>query len=362
MYRLLLFVIIFSSQVPALSQDATVVVPDLNGLSVPQAAALLNATALQIGEQTTLKWSSESGLTANTIAGQSVTAGTQVASGTVVDVTVLRAPNMELIYDDNDITLVNLSEQTMDFRSLSFADVNNTARFPASRLTSELRGQLCAQVWSVWRNGPKGLSECRFVQDWLIADNREFHFWTAVNGIQEFAVLENDMEIMRCPAAQVGTETNPLRCQLYYGSAGNGNDVTDFLYFEYTPAAIAIINISDDRWMLTTANTIYSSDPAHAGLGAAFRFGDPQLLSEDFRHSPGNPERLAPGQCIVLTSTPGETAAAFLQPCQIIAARDLNPDAAFWLADFEVDSRSGGRRLNCPAALADRPTVCVVAR
>jgi hypothetical protein len=90
-------------------------------------------------------------------------------------------------------------------------------------------------------------------------------------------------------------------------------------------------------------------------------FGDPDLLPPQFHVSQGDVTRLAPGQCLLLTTlNPAEA-----QPpiaCDVIAARDLLPSVAFWLADFEVESALDGQRRACPAATAGQITVCVMPR
>jgi hypothetical protein len=360
-YRVLLLLLIISLGIVAVrAQDADVMVPDVTGLSIPQAAAALNRAGLLLGQQTALNWTLDSGAAPDLVAAQSVAAGTMVAADTSVDVVVPRTANMQLIYDDNDLTLVNMSDTPADMRGLRFMDVSGTASFAATRLTGELRARQCVQVWSIGRNGPKGINECRFIQNWLSTRNRSEHFWTAVNGIQEFAVLDNTTELARCPAAGIGTEANPLRCQFFYGGGAGGSELTDYIYFAYTPQAIAIINMSEDRWM-PTDGIIYNYNPGIAIPGVTLRFGDPQLFGASSRRSPGEIERLAPGQCIVLTSAPMEADAA-PQPCHVVAQRDLVPQVAFWLADFQVESVTSGRRLGCPAAIAERLTLCILSR
>ena len=85
----------------------SVVMPDLTGMTVPVAAATLNRAGIGIGQETGERWTEESGLPRNTIGAQSVEPGTPVAPGSTVDLTVLRSPNVQVIYDDNDLTLVN---------------------------------------------------------------------------------------------------------------------------------------------------------------------------------------------------------------------------------------------------------------
>ncbi len=55
------------------AQDVSV--PDLTGLNVPQAAALLNRAGLKLGAENAAGWTPESGVPQNTIGGQSIPAG-----------------------------------------------------------------------------------------------------------------------------------------------------------------------------------------------------------------------------------------------------------------------------------------------
>src|SRR3954463_11504474 len=89
-----------------MAQD-TIQVPDLTGMNVPQAAAALNRAGFALGNETGEAWTAESGLQQNRIKSQSVAAGQTAPSGSAIDVTVLRSPNVALVYDDNDLTLVN---------------------------------------------------------------------------------------------------------------------------------------------------------------------------------------------------------------------------------------------------------------
>src|SRR5215468_6303228 len=92
---------------PAFAQDDMVTVPDIMGKAAPNAAALLNRAGLNLGTETRGLWTASSGLPQNSVSAQSVAAGTQAKRGSTIDITVLRAPNVILIYDDKTLTLVN---------------------------------------------------------------------------------------------------------------------------------------------------------------------------------------------------------------------------------------------------------------
>lgn len=345
----------------AQAQTTDVIVPDLTGLNVPQAAAALNAAGLLLGDEISLPWAQTDVLPPGSVSAQSVAAGTTIPAGSAVSVSVLRAPNLRLIYGETYLTLLNPTGETADLRRLSFAGTGSTTFFAATRLASDLRASACVQVWSVARLGPQRLAGCEVIQRWQTTNNRQEHFWTAANGVQEFAVLDDGVPQATCPAAPVGSDASPLQCDFYYSGAEAATTLTDYLYFSYTPDAIALINISEDRWMPTGETPLYNYHPQITVPGAELRFGDPELFPEQFRRGPGEIERLAPGQCLVMTTAPSEVGAA-PEPCTVVAQRDLSPQVAFWLADFEVEGVTTGARATCPAATPEQVTVCIVPR
>lgn len=363
-YRILVFALLLmgAGLLPASAQNGEVVVPDLFGMNVPQAAAALNEVGLTFGEQLAAGWTEDSGTAPNTVGAQSTAFGTTVPAGTAISLLVLRDANMRVIYDDNDLTLVNLSGAAADLTRLSFASTDGSASFAATRLSSDLRPAACVQVWSIARGGAKSLPECEVIQRWLSTGNRAEYFWTAVNGIQEFTILDEGVPLVNCPAAPVGTEGNPFICEFYYAGADDGgSSLTEYLYFAYTAEAIALINVSEDRWMPTASTPIYNYNPGLTMAGLELYFGDPTLFGDPHRRRAGSMSLLAPGQCLVLTNGL-ITADAAPQPCHVIAQRELGSDVAFWLADFEIESVTSDTRQRCPAAVPDQPTLCVVPR
>ena len=357
--QLYTFILIFtlSMTLPSIAQDDTVSVPDLIGMNLPQATALLNTLGLGLGTETAVDLASGNGLPAGAIASQSVDSGTLVSRGTIVNVGVLRSNNVVLIYDDNDLTLLNITNNVANITGLRFAAVEGTspASFAASRWGSNVREQRCLQLWSVAIRDSKPVSGCQDIQ-WLSTNEVGEHFWTQTNGVQQFAIIENGVTRTTCPAAPANSQNNPVRCEFYLAGAGSADDLTSYLYLSYTPSSIAIVNQSEDRWMPTDRTTIYNFNPNIEVEGASLIIGDPALFQ--------NPEtvadltKLAPGQCLVLTTD--QATATLLEPCDIVAQRALSSSVAFWLADFELESATDGQRRICPAANPERPTICVV--
>jgi PASTA domain len=337
---------------PLFAQD-NVTVPDVTGMSLPEASAALNKVGLAVGAETIERWTAESGREQNTISAQSVAPGTSAAPGTAVEITILRTPNALLIYDDNDLTVVNQAGNAFNLRNIRFEALNGSgASFAANRWGDSLRADQCVQVWSVGRNGPKGLDECSTIQNWLVTTNGGEHFWTGAGGITQFAVIQNDVQRAVC---MVG---NPGRCEMFL-SVGNvvPDETTDYVYFAYLADRLAIINTSTDKWMpvgnLVVRNNAVQPFGAIVNVGNAELFGNPQIV--------GRIGRLAPGQCLLFTNSSDE-AQTPPQPCDVIAKLDVGPSVIFWAADFPVESVTDDAERNCPAAVPDRLTLCIMPR
>lgn len=332
----------------AASAQENVAVPDLTGLTVPEAAATLNRVGLMLGAQTGELWTAESGLEQNRIHVQAVAPGATAVVGSAVDVTVLRLPNIVLIYDDNDLTLVNQSSAEIDLTRLTFT-AGDGASFNAGRWSAVLRANQCTQIWSVGRNGPKGMDECRLIQNWLVTTNPAEHFWTS--GTTQFAALLNGAEIATCAI------TNPGRCEFFVPTSASGGDATEYVYFAYTPDRLAIINTSTDRWMpidrLVVRNNYVQPFGAAVNVGDPAIFGSPQTVA--------NIGSLAPGQCLLFTNSSPD-AQTPPQPCDVIARLDIGASVIFWGAAFPVESVTDDRERSCPAATPDKLTLCVIPR
>lgn len=334
------------------AQDAAVTVPDVNGLSVPQAAAVLNRSGLRLGTENNQGWTAESGLPENSINGQTPAAGQSVPFGSAVDVNVLRSANALVIYDDNDLTLVNQTGGEMNLTGITFVAADGAgAQLAGTRWASSLRTGQCTQVWSVGRNGPKGLDECLAIQNWLVTNNAGEHFWTGTGGTTRFNILQNGVLRATCPVA------NPGRCAFFAAGSSTGGDSTDYVYFAYTPDRMAIINISSDRWMTLEGFFVRNNfaefkgvtvSPADASLYGSLG-PDVETVS-----------RLAPGQCILYTNSAPEKDAP-PEPCDVIARLDINPAAIFWGADFGIGS-SDGKERTCPPPQPGRLTICIMPR
>ncbi len=332
--------------------QASVTVPDVTGMTVPVAAAALNHAGLALGHEVGEAWTAESGLAQNTIAVQSVAPGTAVEAGTAIDLTVLHSPNTLLLYDDNDLTLVNQTGADLDLTGLIFqAQDGNQASFAASCWGASLREGRCAQLWSVGRNGPKGLDECQYIEHWLATTNNAEHFWTGEGGTTQFSVNQNGIERALCPVA------NPGRCEFYLPSAG-AQDVTGFVYLVYTQDRLAIINNTDDRWMPLGGLRFLNNyvEPR----GAAINPADSSLYGSN-RNPAADLQRLAPGQCILFTNSSPDSQTP-PQACDVVAQLNVGPSVIFWAADFPVDGVTDNLDHACPAATSEGMTLCIMPR
>jgi hypothetical protein len=329
-----------------------VTMPDVTGMSVPVAAAELNRAGFRIGQEIGEPWTADSGQEQNTIGGQSIAAGTQVESGSAVDLTVLRSPNMLLIYDDNDLTLVNQTGTQIDLTGINFRALDgNQAGFSASRWGGNLRESRCAQIWSVNRNGSKGLDECEFIEHWITTTNGGEHFWTGAGGATQFVVTHNGIERALCPIGGL------QRCEFYMPAGGNSADVTQHVYFAYTQDRLAVINNTDDKWMPLDGLVVLNNFVPP--LGATVNITNPSLFGDNI-NPVANIKQLAPGQCIFFTTSVDNAEPP--QPCDIVAQLQIGASVIFWGADFPVESATDDQPHVCPVAEADRLTLCIMPR
>lgn len=357
--RLIFFLVIIMTSSALVAQEQAIIVPDLTGMSVPRAAAELNRLGIRIGNQTDQSWSEDQGLPEGSISGQSIAAGTSVDPGSAVDVTVLRSPNLRLIYDDNDLTVVNLHDKSVDLTGAVFkTEDGNAAAFDATQLTGNLTGTQCVQLWSVSRNGPKEVDGCSFIQNWMSTTRADTHFWISTGGATRFAVTQDGAVRTTCATAGPRTQEQPLTCDFYLPSGGQGGDVAEFVYFVYTTEQFLALNTAPDEWMRLNKTVIHNTNPVNQRLGTAFKIGDAALF--------GNPEivadikQLAPQQCLLFKHDDVSND-PLPQPCDIIAQLDLPADQRFWTTAFEIESK-GGERFTCPAAVEGKRTICAMPR
>jgi hypothetical protein len=118
------------------------------------------------------------------------------------------------------------------------------------------------------------------------------------------------------------------------------------------------LNKSPVKWMPTAQTTVINNNPKIAIPGAGVSIGDPSLFNNPA--TVADIRQLAPGQCLFLTSDNANAVPP--EPCDPIARLDLTSDVAFWLAAFPVKSTNSEGEHQCPAAVAEKITICVVPR
>jgi hypothetical protein len=269
---------------------------------------------------------------------------------------------MRLIYDDNDITAINLTNNNMTVAGLNFNGLDGAAAFRAADVAGTLNVGDCIQLWSIARNQPKEIEGCDGTISWRSTQNTAIHFWTQVSSVQRFQVVEDGIERAICEAAPPASQDSPKTCEFYIAGGSSGSsDLTPYIYLAYTRDAIIFHNNSLDKWMITNQTTFVNNNPQLATPGVSLVFGDTNLLGDDFRVGLGDITRLAPQQCIMFTLE-GSDVSSPPEECALIARRALAPDIAFWVADFGVQSSTDGRERTCPAALPNRMTLCILPR
>jgi hypothetical protein len=200
---------------------------------------------------------------------------------------------------------------------------------------------------------------CAGIQNWLaVANNPSEQFWTGLNGVTRFAVIQDGAPRAVCEAAPPGS--GPRQCW-FYSPVGISDDLTEYVYFAYTPTRLIIFNRSEDRWMPLRDTAVLNNNPILAQPGAGVPIGDPALYAS--RSPVADVSRLAPGQCALFTKGAGADDTLDLpQACDVVARLDVNPDLIFWSAPFTVKSATNGQQHTCAAATEGRLTLCIMPR
>lgn len=355
MRQLSLLILLFALILPVYAQETTV--PDVTGLNIPQAAATLNRAGLRLGSQEAQPITAADAAVPNTVAGQSLPAGDSVAYGASIDIRVWSAANITLIYDDNDLTMINRTGGNLNLGNISFNSLDGSRRFTANNWRGSLEIGDCTQIWSIARREPKDMDGCSEAMYWRTSNDPNEHFWTQTAGVDSFLVVQDGIERATCEAAPPNSQDSPVSCEFFVVSSAENAETSPYIYMAYTTDRFAVINNTDAAWMPLTPN-LYNFNP-RAQQGASLNLGDPALYRNpeilgDFR-------RLAPQQCLMFTVAP-ITNAEPPQPCDLLAQRELAPEVVFWTFPFEVDTPSLTGRSTCPAATEGRLTLCILPR
>lgn len=344
------------SMTSVMAQSTDVSIPDVTGMTAPQAAAALNAVGLRLGSETNIQ--AEAGQTEGAILSQTPLAGERAAAGSAVDITIARAPNIRLIYDDNDLTLINLSTQPFALPPLALNAVQGgTGVLRGERWGAEVSAGDCVQVWAIGRGKPKSVTGCDSVKAWFTTNNTDLHVWTRAAGVRRFTVTLNGQVQAECAAAPRNSQDAPTTCEFYI-EVPSAVPNLPYIYIAYTTDAFVVVNHADDGWLRMNVEVISSS-------GELVRFSevtlydtvDPLLVVGNASGT-GTLRQLAPGQCVRLRA-PGISEDTFPQPC--VPYADGIADQPFWTTDFSVRDREGKERV-CKGATPGRLTICVMPR
>jgi hypothetical protein len=332
-------------------------IPPVIGLNVPQAAAVLHRAGLTLGALEHRLMPNDTGsssLPVGRVIGQMPDAGSAADVGYEVSLVVELPANVAVIYDDNDLTLLNLTGREIDLASVSISgggQVLSGSRWRAARLPS---GR-CVQAWSISRAVSKPVEGCEDIGAWFATLDRTAHVWMSPEAAQ-FELSIAGVPVMTCPTAPTTTLETPLRCAGYWSAQADGQNVARFLYLAYTMDALVARNPSSDYWM-------YLDRPLETGSGQVVHLSAadwyesvlPAILSENA----GKMLRLAPEECAWLRAA-DSSEVGLPQACGLIAAEGVQ-DAPFWREDFSLMGFDGVRRA-CAAAVSGRLTICVLQR
>lgn len=335
------------------AQPSTGPVPDVTGMTIAAATAVLNASGFSVGAQYSVP--AAEGQRRDAITGQMPAPGTYAEVGSSIDLIVARKPNARLIYDNNDLTLVNLSEEPLPLGTLVFAG-DGGAVFRGDRWGRTLSEGECVQIWSVTRSKPKGVEGCVRIVSWLTTNDTTQHVWTQGSG-ERFTIFSGNQPQAECMTAQRGTQNSPAACEFYAPSAASGPYIP-YIYLAYTTDGLVVRNPSETTW-LRLSNEIVTATGKAIRLQQASQYDSVSsfvLTTSDN----GTPQvrQLAPSQCVRFRAV-GAPDDAYPEPCSLVA--DRVTDEPFWQTAFSVRSRDGKAHA-CDPAVPGRVVVCVAPR
>jgi hypothetical protein len=312
--RKLLLVLLCFLVIPALGQESSQTdvptMPNLSGLTVAQAHALLYEHGLAL-DPVIISTNSGTG-TLNTIIDQSLAAGETISEGDVISVSVLREYNLELIWHAADnggdsFTIVNLTEGVLNLEQLGFETADGSRKADIRLWPNILRERQCIQLWPFEEINGIRLDECRFLQGGgiLTVENEAEQFW---RGTGSFYVFQEGLRRAECLIIHNRSETEWLPLNQLALNDGQALDDTH----EWD-----IANFSDELPFL------------------------------------------APNQCARIS----DGSANRLANCVEIASRSVSGDAVFWRDGFTVHSlHLGDVSKECPAAVGDEASICLLMR
>lgn len=335
------------------AQDDAIIVPDVNGLPLPQAVAELNHVGLLLG---TINYAnsvpSDETNPDYMILAQAPGANETVEAGSTVDVT-LNFYNVLLRYDGNEFHMINRSAVDINLYNLSFE--TETHQFEARHWGDVLVNRNCVQVWSINIDGAYEPQECRFVQGTagVIPNVSEVQQFWIDSETQTFRVVQNGMVRGECPIAVDSANGAPQdTCEVWLASNQPPEDITEYLYFVYDAHNFYMQNRSESQWMPLASIDI--ADTTRTLVETRFFDFEPR----------GNLDFLAPSQCLLITdSTPPATDTEPLVACDVIVQSTYASEDRFWIDGFAVNGvLDVPSQRECPAVIDNERTICLLPR
>jgi hypothetical protein len=323
------------------AQQDLVIVPDLIGLTTPQAARAAADAALLFASESSTSWTDDAELPPNLVSQQEPTPGQNVKPGSPVKVIVPRVFNIELVYDAKSLNLINLSDSPLNLAGLSFRSGEGTTlrEYRSPNPGTQLLPRNCVRLWALRPQASEQPAGCTAVSTSNTIRLERQLFW--LGAVDSFSIQRNGDLIETCPITA-------NRC-LFMLPQGDDPERTPYLSFAYRTNYLTIRNESE-RWMSV------AGVEAIGWSGKRFRFDDLQNLAPG--EVPWTGTRLGPGQCIVYS----ELAPAVLPPydCQVVGYIRLPSVLPFWSTGFTVISPTGRRSPTCAAPGRGQLSLCLV--
>jgi hypothetical protein len=327
------------------AQETDLKVPDLTGLSVPLAAQALNNVGLLLGTETQQAWTASAKVKENQVSSQQPAADKAAAPGSTVNVTVLRVFNARLVYNDINVTLLNLSKSPLDIKNVTLESGKGDKQ---TQFNAVIWGQTLApgDCFRLWVDIPvKAPSpDCTTLKRNIQATQTVQHFWR--DPIGSFRLEQNGNQLVECQIAS-------KQCDLTLPQGENTGDYTDYMVFSYRSTHFTVRNESPQQWM-----TLSDMDLVGRITGKRFSFEKVQPITRG--DVPWDGQRLAPGQCIVYS----ELDLGSLPPynCKVVGYVKIEKGAAFWTRGFTTIGKLSRRYSQCDQAPEGKASVCIVPR
>jgi PASTA domain len=340
MQKLLVTLLLMMLMIPVLAQEGkenTISVPDLTGMSAPQAETALNEQGLRLAPSIlSLDTNLYDGII-NTVAIQSIIAGEIVERGTIITISVIRDFDLLLLYDiqdgdADDFTLVNLSNEDINLAGIVFQSTSEENIEPSYNARDFSGGILpaerCFQLW--------GRAEAGFYEPEECDNNRLLNYGIVrdIPNNQKFWQDTVSFMVMQDGVYRASCEVSVGRCELWVSPRAIAEDVTEYIYFIYDEHQLYIFNSAPEQWMPLTEIQLADSGR---------RLNDPLMWSSSLVP---DIDFLAPKQCVRFSDTDADEA---LVDCLVIAASTLTQSNIFWSNGFSVQSLyQAGIELTCP--------------